>query len=144
MARLLDVNLLLALCDPGHASHEAAWDWFRPKLRQGWATCPLTENGFLRIISQPAYPGALPIKDAVAVLQKMRSARGHEFWPDEVSLLDATLFPGIEGVNSRQITDLYLLGLAVYRGGAFSTMDRNIPARCVDGGSEALEIVEDQ
>ena len=128
MRSLLDVNVLIALFDADHSLHEQALRWFDDNVRSGWASCPLTQNGFVRIMSQPAYPNALPV-DAVA--QRLREAAAHphhEFWPDEVSLLDKGAVDTTRIHGPKQLTDVYLLSLAVARGGRLVTFDRALPA----------------
>lgn len=133
-AALLDVNVLIALFDPAHPNFDEAHDWFGANRRRGWATCPMTINGFVRVLSNPAYPSftATPA-EAASRLQTLCAARDHEFWDDDASLLDARLFrPGfIRG--HQQITDVYLLGLAVKRGATLVTFDRSIPSKAVIG-----------
>lgn len=131
---LLDVNVLVALFDPDHVHHEAAHAWFARHRAEGWATCPLTENGLVRVVSHPAYaPGAGWAALAVGRLRAFGQASDHRFWPDDVSLTDATLFDLASGLPHRQVTDLYLLGLAVRHGGRLATFDRDIPAAKVRG-----------
>lgn len=135
---LLDVHLLLALSDPMHIHHEAAHNWFVAVGRQSWATCPLTENGFVRVASHPKYPNRPG--DALAVLALLRqfcAASGHQFWNDEISLRDSLDPERI--ITHAQITDVYLLGLAAHKGGKLATLDQHIPANAVMGGSKALE-----
>lgn len=125
---LLDVNVLVALFDPDHIHHEPAHRWFAENRAFGWATCPLTENGVLRVLGNPAYsraPGQAP--PVLKHLQAFCRGNGHIFWPDEVSLCDADQFDAVAPQNYRQITDIYLLGLAVKRGGFLATFDRSIP-----------------
>jgi toxin-antitoxin system PIN domain toxin len=137
---LLDVNVLLALGDPLHIHHQPARRWFSDKASLSWATCPITENGFVRIASHPSYtnpPGDVPA--VLVLLHELRSAPGHEFWPDDISLLEimqpnAVMSPG-------RITDAYLLGLAAHRGGKLATLDTRIPVHAVHGGREAIEFV---
>jgi len=141
--RLLDVNILIALGDEEHSKHGAAWNWFDSCASEGWATCPLTENGFLRIISHPAYPRCPgPPAKVLPLLRALRGSVGHAFWPDDISLADATLFSiPMAGLGSKQLTDIYLLGLARRHGAKFSTFDGRIPTDCVQGGIDALEVV---
>lgn len=139
-AYLLDVNVLLALHDRYHAHHVAAHRWFADRGRNAWATCPLTENGFVRIASQPSYPN--PPGDTQAVLAGLRSfcaSGGHRFWPDDVSLRDV-LAPDAPATH-RHVTDLYLLALAARRGGWLATFDGRIPTSAVAGGAGALELI---
>ena len=131
---LLDVNVLIALFDAEHVHHELAHDWFSDNRRDGWATCPITENGFLRVLSNPAYRSALHrLPDLMLCLRTFCGDRHHRFWPDAVSLRDATLFdPGLVG-GHRQLTDIYLLGLARKKDGCLVTFDRTIPLKTVIG-----------
>jgi toxin-antitoxin system PIN domain toxin len=125
---LLDVNVLVALFDPDHIHHEPAHGWFAQHSASGWATCPLTENGLVRVLAHPAYS---PVAERPAlVLDRLRAfcgSGGHEFWPDDVSLRDADLFQPGSPPSHRQVTDLYLLALAVRRQGRLATFDRAIP-----------------
>jgi uncharacterized protein len=140
---LLDVNVLLALCDPRHVHHEAAHRWFRSAGQHAWATCPLTENAFIRIASQPRYPNSPGGPGAVgAILGKFCASPAHVFWPDGVSLLDSQLIDWGRLLSSAHITDIYLLALAVHHKGKLATLDTAIPATAVAGGAEALERVE--
>jgi toxin-antitoxin system PIN domain toxin len=131
---LLDVNILVALFNPDHIHHEPAHDWFADNRRHGWATCPLTELGLVRILANPAYwTGA---ERSAAVLERLRKfcASGqHSFWPDVVSLADDTLFDLSYASGHRQLTDVYLLGLTVRKKGSLATFDRSIPLRAVIG-----------
>ena len=139
---LLDVNLLVALFDPDHIHNELAHDWFADNRAHGWATCPLTENGFVRVLSNPAY-GSRVMRAAELVLRlRTFCASGHhQFWPDVVSLRDETLFkPALVG-GPRQLTDVYLLGLAMKRGGRLATFDRTIPQKAVVGSRSGLVVV---
>src|SRR3954447_15326355 len=121
-AALLDVNVLVALFDPDHVHHDAAHDWFADCGHAAWATCPLTENGFVRIVSNLARRGEfLPISEVAAILMKFCASGGHEFWPDSISLADEGLFDVTHVRGHRQITDVYLLGLAVKHGGRLTT-----------------------
>jgi toxin-antitoxin system PIN domain toxin len=131
---LLDVNALIALFDEMHDHHEAAHRWFGPNRRLGWATCPLTENGFLRIISNPAYPGRrTTLADAIARLEELRASGHHVFWPDSISLRDRDLFNPVHLVGHRQLTDAYLLALAFKNDGRLASFDRSIPRQSVVG-----------
>lgn len=134
MATLLDVNVLVALFDPVHAHHEAAHKWFNPNRESGWATCPLTENGLVRIISNPSYPGRrTTIQDAIQRLTRFRESGNHTFWSDSKSLCDPLLIRPAHLVGHGQLTDVYLLALAVTHGGQLATFDRSIPLAAVDG-----------
>lgn len=136
---LLDVNVLVALFNPAHVHHELAHDWFADHGTDGWATCPLTENGFVRVLSGPAsgIPG-LRAAELLERLQRFCASAHHVFWPDAVSLVDSTLFNPQLVSGHRQITDIYLLGLAKRMKGTLATFDRTIPHRAVVGGSATL------
>ena len=115
MRALLDINVLIALLDSDHASHDAAIEWFAKHARGGWASCPITQNGCIRILSNLAYPNPLPVQAVVQRLAEACQQRIHEFWPDDVSLLDSTVVDSSRIHGPRQLTDLYLLTLAVAR-----------------------------
>lgn len=140
---LLDVNVLVALFDPDHIHHEVAHDWFADHREQGWATCPLTENGFLRTASRVARTRELVSVPALAEhFRRFRTSGHHEFWPDDLSLLDERLFNSELARGRRQLTDVYLLGLAVKRKGVLATFDQKIPADAVkDARREHLEVL---
>ena len=134
MIHLLDVNLLVALFDPGHLHHEAAHRWFSAAREDGWATCPMTENGFVRVISNPAYPGRRTrVADAVARLRRFSESGGHTHWPDDVSILQAEMFDPSHLAGHGEVTDVYLLGLAVLHEGTFATFDRSVRTSAVPG-----------
>jgi uncharacterized protein len=139
---LLDVNVMVALFDPDHVHHDLAHDWFGEQRRLGWATCPVTENGFVRVLANPAY--ASPVARSAELVERLRRFRGsvgHEFWPDDVSLTDETLFvPGMLP-GHRQLTDVYLLGLAARHNGCLATFDRTIPLGAVRGASRKTLLV---
>ena len=131
---LLDVNVLIALFDPAHPHHEAAHEWFGANRKRGWATCPITQNGFIRVLTNPAYPTvSATTVEVVQGLQTLCASPDHEFWPDQASLLDDKSFrPALIG-GSKKITDVYLLGLAVQMGGKLATFDRSISIKAVVG-----------
>lgn len=137
---LLDVNLLLALSDPMHVHHETAHGWFAERGRQAWATCPITENGFVRIASHPRYPNRPgDVSVVLAILRRFCAAEGHHFWAEEISIRDL-LQPGA-GITPAQVTDVFLLGLAAHKAGKLATLDQRIPAAIVRGGPQALEMI---
>jgi len=123
---LLDVNVLLALFDPDHPHHAAADLWRTEAYAEGWASCPLTQNGFIRIISARSYRRPLPIGEAIQLLQWQLVKPGHVFWPDDISLGDPTLFDHGHLLGPNQITDAFLLALAVKNGGRLVTFDQSI------------------
>jgi len=139
---LLDVNVVLALFDSSHVSHEAAHGWFETVGHRSWATCPVVENGVVRIASHSSYPSrpGSP-KDIVELLKRFCTAKGHQFWPDLISLLDEGLFQHNFPITHDHVTDVYLLALAVRQEGKLATFDRRIPASAVRGGVGAMEII---
>ena len=141
---LLDTNLLIALLWPSHERHSLAARWFARHRSQGWATCPFTESGFVRIVSNPAFSrDAVQPREAVQVLVANTTAKDHVFWPDDQPFAEAVAFAGVKLVGHQQVTDAYLLGLAVHRGGILATLDRQISALTEPRGSErkSLEVV---
>ena len=138
-ATLLDVNLLVALFDPDHIHHEPAHDWFADHRGEGWATCPVTESGFVRVLANPGYGGPPHrVTELVGRLRKFCASGDHEFWPDTLSLRDETMFDARFLAGHRQITDVYLLGLAKSRRGKLATFDRTIPLKAVIGAKASL------
>lgn len=136
---LLDVNVLIALIDPAHVQHDRAHEWFASQGQQAWATCPLTENGVLRIVSHVRYPNSPGTPAAVAELVTgLRALPGHEFWQDDLSLFDAQRVRMDRLLDSSQITDTYLLALACAHGGQFATFDRRLVTDAVINGVAAL------
>ncbi len=133
MRALLDINLLLALHDKLHVHHERARHWLAAEKTSGWASCPLTENGYLRISSQPNYPAKLTVQGAHTRLMASIAQSDHAFWPDDVSLLDTTVVEPARLLGPNQITDIYLLALAVKNGGRLVTFDRTVPIAAVRG-----------
>jgi toxin-antitoxin system PIN domain toxin len=135
----LDVSVLIALVDPTHSESEVAHAWFARERRRPWATCPITQNGVLRIMSQPRYPNSPGAPSVVAALLKTSLASpDHEFWPDDISLLDGEAIDVEQLVTHKRVTDSYLLALAVRNGGCFATLDRRLSSDAVVGGKEAL------
>lgn len=135
MRALFDVNVLIALLDTDHVGHTVATSWFADQLKHGWASCPITENGTARIMSSPGYANPLPV---AAILQRLAAAKAtehHRFWPDDVSLTDSEIFKYNELLGSKQITDRYLLALAIRNKGRFVTFDQGIRPTAVVGAS---------
>lgn len=131
---LLDVNVLVALFRQSHIHHEVAHDWFEEQRPHGWATCPITENGFLRIVANPSItPEAMRSTDAIALLRRFRESGHHHFWPDRLSYCDEHLLSSAIGPGHRQVTDVYLLALARQMNGTLATFDRSIPIDAVRG-----------
>ena len=142
MAFLLDINVLIARVDPGHEHHGRARCWLDAQAGAGLVTCPLTENGFVRIYGHPSYPGG-PGSPARAVeeLRVIRALGCHRFLGDTISIDDPAAFHSLEGIGPRQVTDLYLLALAARHRISFATFDASIPAGRVVGGPAALVVI---
>jgi hypothetical protein len=141
-AYLLDVNVLLALSWPGHESHSSVQRWFARNAAKGWATCPMVEAGFVRILSNPAFsPHAVSPKEALEALRTNVKHPAHQFWPDDIPLAAALDRFGDRLAGHRQITDLYLLALAIQHRGKLATLDRRLLA-VLGEGSDAVAHVE--
>lgn len=134
---LLDINVLLALLDSDHVHHLPAREWLEREMEWGWASCPLTENGFVRIISQPNYPSPIPAAVAADLLRRATATPHHAFWPDAVSFLDREVIDPTLLHGPRQVTDAYLIALAVASRGRLATFDRAVALSAVKGADES-------
>ena len=135
MRALLDVNVLVALLDAAHLHHRTATRWLAANVRKGWASCPLTQNGCVRILSLPDYQNSQAPAAVAERLGEATTDGSHEFWPDSVSILETGRFQWDHVLTSRQITDAYLLALAVARGGCLVTLDQGIAVKAVSGAT---------
>lgn len=131
MRALLDISILLALLDRDHIHHEQGRRWFEQEFKHGWASCATTQNGCVRILSQPSYPSPVSPSRAVRLLSMATSAPHHEYWRSEISILDETIFDHSRIHGPRQVTDVYLLGLAAHYDGRLVTFDRTIAVSAV-------------
>ena len=139
---LLDINVLIALMDPVHVQHDRAHEWFEAIGKRAWATCPITQNGVLRIVGHTRYPNSPGTPAAVAVLLTALCALpGHEFWSDDISLLDAGNIECSRLLDSAQVTDSYLLALAGAHGGQLATFDLRLVTDAVVHGARALHSI---
>jgi toxin-antitoxin system PIN domain toxin len=131
---LLDINVLVALFDADHIHHDLAHDWFADHHENGWATCPVTVSGFIRVVSNPKYQSDA-VRPALAAdqLRMFCGSRHHRFWPAALSLTDESRFALGAARGYGQITDVYLLALAKEMNGALTTFDRTIPIAAVKG-----------
>jgi len=131
---LLDINVLVALFDAGHVHHDLAHDWFADHHEDGWATCPVTEAGFIRVVSNPAYQSDA-VRPAVAAdqLRMFCGSRHHKFWPASLSIKDESRFSLGHARGHAQLADVYLLALAKEMNGTLATFDRSIPLAAVKG-----------
>ena len=140
---LLDVNVLIAMLDRRHVHHEPAHGWFAAAKAHGWATCPLTQNAVLRILGQPRYPNSPgpPAVVAHLIAQLIRHPQ-HQFWPDSLSLLGQSGVDVSRLLEASQLTDTYLLALAVNHDGLLVSFDRRLSCEGVAGGREALWLID--
>ena len=145
MRALLDVNVLIALLDGAHLYHERAGRWLAREIGvSGWASCPITQNGCIRILSQPAYPGGSFAPAEVARrLAEACAGPEHRFWPDDASLTAPGTLNWQHVLGHRQITDAYLLALAVRHGGRFVTFDQRLTCDAVPGAEPRHLVVLD-
>lgn len=142
MTFLLDVNVLIALTDPAHVAHDDAHVWFADIGRHAWATCPITENGMLRILGNPKYPNSPGSPAQVSgILRSLRALRGHEFWSESFSVVAEAQVDVSKVLTSAQVTDTYLLALAQLRGGQLATFDRRLSTEAVAKGKSALCLI---
>ena len=112
------------------------------EIRHGWASCAITQNGFLRIRSQSGYPGSVSPRAAAQRLAVAVATGHHEYWDCDLSMLDATVFDHTRVHGPRQITDLYLLALAVHHGGRFVTFDQTVsPSAVRTAGARHLVVL---
>lgn len=139
---LLDVNVLIALIDPAHVQHDRAHDWFKTQGSRAWASCPLTENGVLRVVGSKRYPNSPGTPATVAeLLSILRELGGHEFWADDISLFSSKQVDPKRLLDSGQIADTYLLALAVAHRGKLATFDSHLVSSAVSGGAAALSLI---
>ena len=139
---LLDVNVLIALVDPAHVNHEEAHDWFSRTGRKAFATCPITENGLLRIVGHPKYPNSPgPPSTVAGALSALRAMEGHEFWPDSISLVDSSFADAALLSSHARVTDSYLLALARGNKGRLATLDTKLATQVVADGRSFLELI---
>jgi toxin-antitoxin system PIN domain toxin len=136
---LLDVNVMVALIARDHPAHDAAHHWFDTAGRADWASCPLTENGALRVLgnarvqSSPGTPGGV-----MPMLRSLLAQGRRSFWVDDLSLVQSTLIDPSRLLRREDVTDTHLLALAVSRQGRLATFDRKLRSDAVVGGREAL------
>lgn len=138
---LLDINVLLALFDSDHVDHETARHWLEDEIDSGWASCAITQNGFVRIVSQPRYPSPVTPAAAADLLEDACRTPHHEFWPCDISLLDPKVVDRSRLHGPRQVTDAYLLAVAVRQDGRFVTFDQTVALTAVPGATAANLVV---
>ncbi len=133
MRALLDVNVIVALLDLHSANHLVVNQWLARNFSTGWASCPLTENACLRLLTNPRYAAPLSPGTVLARLEETKRGGNHAFWPDDLSITDASFFDWTQLRGHQQVTDVYLLALAVAHGGRFVTFDRRVQPGVVKG-----------
>lgn len=141
MRSLYDVSFLVALFDRNHTANHVVSVWFAANIEQGWASCPLTQNGCVRVLSQPRYPRPISPSAAMEQLRLATSTEHHQFIPDDISLLDAALVDDRRLLGHRQVTDVYLLALAATHDARLVTRDARIPLDAVPGATESHLVV---
>ncbi|HSH38638.1 MAG TPA: TA system VapC family ribonuclease toxin [Chthoniobacterales bacterium] len=127
---LLDTNVLLALAWPNHQHHAAAHAWFRAQARYGWASCAVTQLGFVRLSTNPAYtPSAVAPHQAATLLRELLGHKNHSFWPsppaDEAAIYRHAL-------GHQQVNDAYLVQVARQRRGRLVTLDTRLEPHASD------------
>ena len=136
MRALLDVNALVAMIDHSHVHSARLHAWWRAEASASWASCAITQNGFVRIISQTAYERPCDTTTATNLLRVALDNGGHAFWPNDISIADKKIFDHSRLISHRQITDVYLLALAVKNGGRLISFDKGIPLAAVRGAKK--------
>lgn len=137
---LLDANVLIALGDSNHEHHERVQKWFHTEPGRPWATCPLTENAFLRIVAGANYPGSIGDVEVVrTVLEQMCAFPGHQFWNDSLTMRDSKRFRTLP--SAKHLTGIYLLGLAISHRAKLATLDQRIDPKIIPGGTQACFLI---
>jgi toxin-antitoxin system PIN domain toxin len=139
MTCLLDVNVLVSLAWPDHIAHDTVRRWFAKNSSKGWATCPLVQAGFVRILSNPAFSAhSVSVPEATEALRASLASPSHRFWPDAISFPDAIKLLGIELAGHQRTTDAYLVALAIHHRGRLATLDRKITSFAPAGSLEVI------
>ena len=142
MPFLLDVNVIISILDPEHVHHARAQGWFEREGQVHWLTCPTVENGVVRIVSGPRYPGVTTTPaQMLERLESLRALGRHEFVPDSLSLLDDSIFRRRSLLGSRQVTDTYLLGIAAHHGAVLATLDTRLVTNAVIDGNAHVYVI---
>jgi toxin-antitoxin system PIN domain toxin len=138
---LLDANVLVALLDDAHVHHALAREWLGANVGHGWASCPLTQLGCVRIMANPRYANARPAAQVAQRLSKATRTSHHEFWPADADPLGTDVIEWSRLLSARHVTDVYLLSLAVARGGRFVTFDQHVPWQVVPAAQARHRVV---
>lgn len=145
MTYLLDVNVLIALAWPSHIHHALTQEWFKRNRRKGWSSCPITQTAFARISSNPKFiDAAVTPNEAIELLRTVTNSKEHEFWPDDLNVTNSAEMPTSHLLGHRQLTDAYLLGLAIQHKGKLATLDAGIESLIPNAQARQkhLEIIE--
>jgi toxin-antitoxin system PIN domain toxin len=140
MRTLFDIDALIALFDPEHINHDRAHGWWEANRSGGWASCPTTQIGFVRVLSAADHPKAMPVQAALGLLRSATAQRDHAFWGDDISLLDPQRLDLARVLVPKQLTGAYLLALATRNGGRLATCDRSLPLAAA-GSAEPRNLV---
>ena len=135
MTSLLDVNVLIGLLDANHAHHAAVMGWFS-SYEDTWASCPITQNAYVRIVTQNKYANTISIMEAVKKLSAAVATPNHEFISDDISLLEPKHVLHREIQGNKQVTDIHLLALSVSHGAQFVTLDKGVSHVAVQQATE--------
>jgi uncharacterized protein len=139
---LLDVNVLIALLWPPHEAHVRAQRWFAQNARHGWATCAMTQAGFVRIVSNPIFSRrAVSPRDALEVLSGSLQHPAHHFWTEDIGVPEALAHFGRRLLGHQLITDAYLLGLAIQKKGRLATLDASLSSLLSDQSTARSRLV---
>lgn len=141
MRTLYDTSGPIALLDKNNVAHQAVATWHVANMEQGWLSCPITQNGCLRILSQPSYANPVSVAEAFELLQSAVPTEHHQFVPDDISLLDDTLVDTQRLSGHGQLTDVYLLALAASHDARLVTLDTRISLTAVHGANESHLVV---
>jgi uncharacterized protein len=143
MRSLLDANVLIAFFDSQHICHKLAIEWFRSENGDGWATCPITENAVLRVLTNANYSKVkkFNIRQLMNLFRENAKATDHVFWPDDISLISESLIYPEKVFGHKQLTDIYLLALAVKNDGRLVTFDAKISIDTVKGATREQLLV---
>jgi toxin-antitoxin system PIN domain toxin len=142
-ASLLDVNVLIASVDEGHVAYKTVHAWLRESAERHWATCPLTQAGFVRIISNRRFhEQAVTVAEAFELLAAITQRPGHRFWPIDITLAEAVQPLQERLFGHRQVTDAYLLGLAIRNKGRVVTLDRGIETLAGESYRQHVTVLE--
>jgi uncharacterized protein len=133
MRALLDINVIIALLDSAHTLHPSATNWLAREIQHGWASRPITENGVVRIMSQPAHPNTQPAQQVALRIREAQQNSAHRFWPDDISLTASDLLNWPHLLGHRQISDAYLLAIAARNNGRLVTFDQRARHDAVKG-----------